>query len=126
MLHTPKSVDSSPLNGKGCMRGPVMNQDPDWGSCGTVAFVAPEQFVCLEQTVKVDIWALGKIIVLIIFEWSCGWQLLWSPNFLEADEIRSLGPLVKLLDLLKDMIKVSYKFTCCYPLDILFHSIISI
>ena len=85
-----------------------------WGSSGTVSFVAPEQFSCASQSLAVDIWALGKIIVLIIFEWNFGWQLLWSPKFLKPDEINSLGPLVELIDLLKDMLKVSYCSTYCY------------
>ena len=82
-----------------------------WGSCGTVAFVAPEQFACFEQSEKVDIWALGKIIALTIFEWSFGWQLLWSRMFLKPDDVNSLGPLVKLIDLVKDMIEVSFCYT---------------
>ena len=85
-----------------------------WESCGTVAFLAPEQFSCGRQSLAVDIWALGKIIVLIIFEWKFGWQLLWSPKFLKPDEINSLGPLVELMDLLKDMLNVSYSSTYCY------------
>ena len=84
------------------------------GSCGTIAFLAPEQFTCKRQTYKVDIWALGKIIALIIFEWSFGWQLLWSPKFLKPDEIKSLGPLVELIDIIKNMIEVSYHYTYSY------------
>ena len=83
------------------------------GSCGTIAFSAPEQFTCKEQTYKVDIWALGKIIALIIFEWSFGWQLLWSPKFLKPDDIKSLGPLVELIDLLNNMIEVRFHHTYC-------------
>ena len=85
-----------------------------WGSCGTVAFVAPEQFTCDIQSRDVDIWALGKVIALIIFEWSFAWQLLWSPKFLKPDEINSLGPLVELIDLLKDMLNVSNCHTYSY------------
>ena len=92
-----------------------------WGSCGTVGFLAPEQFTCKRQTYRVDIWALGKIIALIIFEWSFGWQLLWSPKFLKPDEIRSLGPLVELIELIKNMIAVSNHYTNCYNSDILLH-----
>ena len=86
----------------------ISNHLSSWGSCGTVAFVAPEQFTCYRQTEKVDIWALGKILALLIFEWKFGWQLLWSPKFLHPDEIKSLGPLDELIDLLKYMINVSY------------------
>ena len=91
-----------------------VNDTSSWGSCGTPAFVAPEQLTCFKQSEKVDIWALGKVIVLIIFEWSCGWHLLWSLESLTPEEIRSLGPLVQLIDLLKDMIEVSYHYTYCY------------
>ena len=82
------------------------------GSCGTVAFLAPEQLTCFLHF-KVDIWALGKIIALIIFEWSSGWKLLWSPKFLKPDEINALGPLVELIDLIKKMIRVSCHYTYC-------------
>ena len=94
--------------GIGRTYGGKFTEESSGGSCGTVAFLAPEQFTCEKQTYKVDIWALGKIIALIVFEWSFGWQLLWSPKFLKPDEIRSLGPLVELIDLLKDMVTVSY------------------
>ena len=77
-----------------------------YGSYGTPGFLAPEQFACDEQTQKVDIWAMGK--ALIIFEWRSAWKLLWSPKFLTPGEIRSLGPLSKIIDLVKEMVKVNY------------------
>ena len=83
-----------------------------WGSCGTVGFLAPEQFTCFKQSENVDIWALGKIIALIIFEWSFGWHLLWSPKFLKPDEINALGPLVELIDLIKNMLLVNNNTVC--------------
>ena len=76
------------------------------GSYGTPGFLAPEQFACHEQTKEVDIWALGKVLALIIFEWRSAWKLLWSPKFLTPAEIRSLGPLSKIFDLVKEMVKV--------------------
>ena len=89
------------------------NDTSSWGSCGTVGFLAPEQLTCYKQSDKVDIWALGKVIALIIFQWKFAWHLLWSPKFLPLDEIRSLGPLVKLIDLLRDMIQVSELYKLC-------------
>ena len=88
-------------------------------SFGTIAFVAPEKLTCKQQNYKVNVWALGKIIALINFEWSVGWQLLWSPKFLKPDERTSLGPLQQLIDLLKDMINVSYrhKYRGCVQLE---------
>ena len=78
------------------------------GSCGTPGFLAPEQFACNQQYQEVDIWALGKVIVLIIFEWRSAWKLLWSPKFLTSAEITSLGPLSKIIDLVKEMIQVNH------------------
>ena len=77
------------------------------GSYGTPGFLAPEQFACRRQTEKADIWALGKVLALIIFDWRSGWKLLWSPKFLTPAEIRSLGPLSKIIDLVKEMVKVN-------------------
>ena len=79
------------------------------GSYGTPGFLAPEQFSRDKQNEKVDIWALGKVIVLIIFEWRSAWQLLWAPKFLTSAEIRSLGSLSKIFDLVKEMIEVNLK-----------------
>ena len=77
------------------------------GSHGTPGFLAPEQFACPRQTEKVDIWAFGKVLALIIFEWGSAWKLLWSPKFLTPAEIKSLGPLSKFIDLVKEMVEVS-------------------
>ena len=77
------------------------------GSYGTPGFLAPEQFACYKQTQKVDIWALGKVIALILFEWRSAWKLLWSPNFLTPSEIRSLGPLSKIIELVQKMVEVN-------------------
>ena len=77
------------------------------GSYGTPGFLAPEQFACDQQTKQVDIWALGKVLALIIFEWRSAWKLLWSPKFLTTAEIRSLGPLSEILDLVEEMVKVN-------------------
>ena len=77
------------------------------GSDGTPGFLAPEQFACYEQTHEVDIWALGKVLALIIFEWRSAWTLLWSPKFLTPAEISSLGPLSKMIDLIIEIVEVS-------------------
>ena len=76
------------------------------GSFGTPGFLAPEQFALDNQSNEVDIWALGKVLALIIFEWRSAWNLLWSPKFLTPAEITSLGPLSKIIDLVKEMVKV--------------------
>ena len=48
------------------------------GSCGTPGFNAPEQFSEESQEISVDIFSLGKNLILILFEWRIGWILLWS------------------------------------------------
>ena len=77
------------------------------GSYGTPGFLAPEQFACDKQILNVDIWALGKVLALIIFEWRSAWKLLWSPNFLTPTELRSLGPLSKIIELVQKMVEVN-------------------
>ena len=76
------------------------------GSYGTPGFLASEQFACDKQFIDVDIWALSKVLALIIFEWRSAWKLLWSPKFLTPAEIRSLGPLSKIFDLVKEIVQV--------------------
>ena len=77
------------------------------GSYGTPGFLAPEQFACDQQTQEADIWAFGKVISLIFFEWRSAWKLLWSPEFLTPTEARSLGPFSRIIDLVKEMVKVN-------------------
>ena len=77
------------------------------GSQGTPGFLAPEQFAYDKQDKAVDIWALGKVLALIIFEWRSACKLLCSPKFLTPDEIRSLGPLSKTFDLVREMVTVN-------------------
>ena len=77
------------------------------GSYGTPGFLAPEQFACYLQDNEVDVWAFGKVLALIIFEWRSAWKLLWSPKFLTSAEINSLGPLSKIIDLVKEMVEVN-------------------
>ena len=48
------------------------------GSCGTPGFNAPEQFSGDDQNFAGDIFSLGKNIILILFEWTIGWHLLWT------------------------------------------------
>ena len=77
------------------------------GSTGTPGFLAPEQCTHSNQNDTVDIWALGKVLVLIMFVWQPAWKLLWSPEFLTPAEIETVGPLSKFIDLVKQMIKVN-------------------
>ena len=53
------------------------------GTCGTPGFNAPEQFSGERQDYPVDIFSLGKNLILILFGWKIGWHLLWSSKELE-------------------------------------------
>ena len=70
------------------------------GSCGTPGWNAPEQFSGEEQSYPVDIFGLEKNLILILFEWKVGWNLLWSSE--EWIQSQKLGQkLVPLSDLFK-------------------------
>ena len=56
------------------------------GSSGTAGFNAPENFACQEQWRESDWFSLGKVLVLIIFEWGVGWQLIWNPRIWNETE----------------------------------------
>ena len=83
------------------------------GSCGTSGFNAPEQFSGEKQEKNVDIFSLGKNIILILFEWKIGWHLLWSPEkwILSQRLERKLAPLSNLFETIRLMMEVNYAFT---------------
>ena len=70
------------------------------GSCGTPGFNAPEQFSGVGQDSSVDIFSLGKNLILILFEWKTGWHLLWSSEKLIKSQ-KLEHKLAKLSDLLE-------------------------
>ena len=61
------------------------------GSCGTPGFNAPEQFSGgSNQNDPVDIFSLGKNLILILFQWKIGWNLLWSSEeWLESQKLEN-------------------------------------
>ena len=73
---------------------------------GTPGFSAPEQFEQVKQTIEVDMFSLGKLLVLILFEWQRGWQLLYcSKKFIDS---KRLKPLTDLLETIRSMLKVRF------------------
>ena len=78
------------------------------GSCGTPGWNAPEQFSGEEQSYPVDIFGLGKNLILILFEWKVGWNLLWSSEeWLQSQNLgHKLGPLSDLFKLIRGMLQV--------------------
>ena len=78
------------------------------GSCGTPGFNAPEQFSGEIQRDPVDIFSLGKNLILILFEWKIGWHLLWSSNeWIESQKVkRKLAPLSDLFKFIRRMMQV--------------------
>ena len=78
------------------------------GSCGTPGFNAPEQFACEYQNKLVDIFSLGKNLILILFEWKIGWNLLWSSKeWINSQKLEhKLDTLAELLLLIRQMMQV--------------------
>ena len=72
------------------------------GSCGTPGFNAPEQFSGEIQYEPVDIFSLGKNLILILFEWKIGWILLWSTKL--DYKSASLSDLFDLLSLMMQVV----------------------
>ena len=77
-------------------------------SCGTPGFNAPEQFSGEYQDKPVDIFSLGKNLILILFEWKIGWNLLWSSEeWLQSQKLdHKLTSLCNLFELIRRMIQV--------------------
>ena len=78
------------------------------GSCGTPGFNAPEQFSGKIQKEPVDIFSLGKNLILILFEWKIGWNLLWSSEeWIQSQKLeQKLAPLSDLFDVIRKMLQV--------------------
>ena len=79
------------------------------GSCGTPGFNAPEQFSGERQEFPVDIFSLGKNLILILFEWKIGWNLLWSSEeWLRSQNLEhKLAALSYLFQIFRSMTHVS-------------------
>ena len=78
------------------------------GSCGTPGFNAPEQFSGDEQERSVDIFSLGKNLILILFQWNIGWNLLWSSEeWLRSQKLeKKLAALTNLFRIIRRMMQV--------------------
>ena len=78
------------------------------GSCGTPGFNAPEQFSDEDQETSVDIFSLGKNLILILFEWEIGWHLLWSSEeWIQSQKVEHKStPLCNLFESIRRMIQV--------------------
>ena len=79
------------------------------GSSGTPGFNAPEQFSGEGQREPVDIFSLGKNLILILFEWKIGWNLLWSSKeWLQSQKLEhKLAALSDLFRSIRSMTQVS-------------------
>ena len=80
------------------------------GSCGTPGFNAPEQFSGEDQRWPVDIFSLGKNLILILFEWKIGWNLLWSSEEKIQPQKHKLSPLSHLFKFIRRMMQVIFRF----------------
>ena len=82
------------------------------GSCGTPGFNAPEQFSGDDQEKPVDIFSLGKNLILVLFKWKIGWTLLWSSkNWItsQKDAEDKLAPFSDFFDIIRQMLKVNFE-----------------
>ena len=82
------------------------------GSCGTPGFNAPEQFSGDKQDIPVDIFNLGKNLILIFFKWEIGWTLLWSSkNWISSRKIaeNKLALFFDFFDIIRQMLQVNFK-----------------
>ena len=82
------------------------------GSCGTPGFNAPEQFSGDKQDRPVDIFSLGKNLILVLFKWKIGWTLLWSSkNWItsQKDAEDKLAPFSDFFDIIRQMLQVGSK-----------------
>ena len=78
-----------------------------YGSSGTPGFNAPENFACSEQRWNSDWFSLGKVLVLILFEWEIGWQLIWNPRiWTENATGTKFGRMDDIRKLVAEMLKV--------------------
>ena len=81
------------------------------GSCGTPGFNAPEQFSGEKQNEPVDIFSLGKNLILILFEWKIGLNLLWSSKeWIKSQSFeQKLAPLFNLFGIIHRMMQIKPK-----------------
>ena len=82
------------------------------GSCGTPGFNAPEQFSGDHQERPVDIFSLGKNLILVLFKWKIGWTLLWSSkNWItsQKDAEDKIAPFSDFFDIIRPMLKVNFE-----------------
>ena len=76
---------------------------------GTALFSSPEQLV-LRANEKADIYAYGKILVLVLFKWKMAWWLLGSLRDAKVEQFFKMNPLTKeFCDLVSRMLEVDYK-----------------
>ena len=76
---------------------------------GTALFASPEQLV-LRSNHKTDIYAYGKILVLVFFKWKMAWWLLGSERDERVEQVFKMNPLTDMFDeFVSQMLNVDYK-----------------
>ena len=90
------------------------------GSCGTPGFNAPEQFSGEKQDKPVDIFSLGKNLILILFEWKIGWHLLCSSEeWIKSQKLeRKFAALYNLFATIRHMMQVKLEMLFQLSLEI--------
>ena len=79
-------------------------------NAGTPGFGSPEQMIGKVHQ-KSDLYALGKLAILILFDWNVAWSLIASPKTkseLKAEKIHG----TKLQKIIADLLQVKNTFVC--------------
>ena len=75
-------------------------------AAGTPGFTAPEQISGEDHFQSADVYSLGKVLVLTLFDWRVGWQILWTPKLLtESNNLKFLADLFELIQKMLQVIK---------------------
>ena len=85
-------------------------------SSGTPGFNAQEQFSGDKQSSMEDMFTLGKNLVLLLFEWKVGWNILFSSKELIDSEYPKSSELIRLSEVIRCMLQVVKLITAQYCL----------
>ena len=75
-------------------------------SAGTPGFNAQEQFSGDKQSFMEDMFTLGKNLILLLFEWKVGWNILFSPKVLIDSKYPTSSELIRLSEVIRCMLQV--------------------
>ena len=78
--------------------------------CGTPGFGSPEQFIG-NPSITSDNYSFGKVIILVLFQWNRGWNMLAQP--LESHQELATINIPDITTVISKLLQVSKKFKTC-------------